>query len=83
MIAFQIAAVTVAAGSRRSTGRVAAGLLALACGASVASGFFDGQLQRDDLTPAEVGFPVLLLALAGVATTVALTRPAAEVGATS
>ena len=33
---------------------------------SVASGFFDGQLARGDLAPAEVGFQVLLLGLTGV-----------------
>lgn len=76
MIAFQVVAVTVAMRSRRLPGRIAAGLLGAACAVSVASGFFDGQLARGDLAPAEVGFQVLLLGLTGVlggiATTVVL-----------
>lgn len=82
MIAFQVVAVTVAVRSPRLPGRLAAGLLAAACAVSVASGFFDGQLARSDLAPAEVGFQVLLLGLTGVlggvATAVALARPTAE-----
>lgn len=81
MIAFQAVAVTVAVRSTRTPGRIAAGLLAAACGVSVASGFFDGQLARGDLAPAEVGFQVLLLGLTGVlggvATAVMLARPVA------
>ena len=53
----------------RSSGagrQVAAGLLALGCGVSVASGFFDGQLGRRDLAPGEVGFQVLLLGVTGM-----------------
>jgi hypothetical protein len=76
MIAFQAVAVIVAVRSRRTPGRVAAGLLGLACAASVASGFFDGQLARADLTSVEIGFQALLLAvtagLAALATTVAV-----------
>jgi len=76
MIAFQVVAVTVAVRSAHLPGRIAAGLLAAACAVSVASGFFDGQLARSDLAPAEVGFQVLLLGLTGVlggvATAVAL-----------
>ena len=66
MIAFQAVAVAVTVCSRRLPGRIAAGLLAAACAVSVASGFFDGQLARSDLAPAEVGFQVLLLGLTGV-----------------
>ncbi|HEY3408044.1 MAG TPA: hypothetical protein VGK53_07730 [Propionicimonas sp.] len=66
MIAFQVVAVTVAVRSAHLPGRIAAGLLAAACAVSVASGFFDGQLARGDLAPAEVGFQVLLLGLTGV-----------------
>ena len=79
MIAFQVVAVTVAVRSAHLPGRVAAGLLAAACAVSVASGFFDGQLGRGDLAPAEVGFQVLLLGLTGVlggvATAAALRGP--------
>jgi hypothetical protein len=82
MIAFQVVAVTVAARSTRLPGRIAAGLLAAACAVSVASGFFDGQLGRKDLTSAEVGFQALLLALTGllggVATAVAVAGPSPE-----
>ncbi len=66
MIVFQVMAVTVAVRSAHVPGRIAAGLLAAACAVSVASGFFDGQLARSDLGPAEVGFQVLLLGLTGV-----------------
>jgi len=66
MVAFQVVAVTVAVRSAGLPGRIAAGLLAAACAVSVASGFFDGQLARSDLAPAEVGFQVLLLGLTGV-----------------
>ncbi len=79
MIAFQVVAVTVAVRSPRLPGRIAAGLLAAACAVSVASGFFDGQLARSDLAPAEIGFQVLLLGLTGVlggvATAVVLAGP--------
>jgi len=79
MIAFQVVAVTVTVRSRRLPGRIAAGLLATACAVSVASGFFDGQLARADLSRLEVGFQVFLLALTGVlggvATAVLMARP--------
>lgn len=87
MIAFQVVAVTVAVRSHRLPGRIAAGILAAACAVSVASGFFDGQLARNDLAPAEVGFQVSLLAvtgaLGGLAGVSALARPAAAQAATS
>ena len=87
MIAFQVVTVTVAVRSRHLPGRIAAGLLAAACAVSVASGFFDGQLARSDLAPAEVGFQVLLLAatgaLGGLAAVNALSRPATAQAATS
>jgi len=56
---------------------VAAGLLALACGVSVASGFFDGGLGNDELTPALAAYQVFLLAVTGV-TGVAAALPARE-----
>jgi len=40
---------------------VAAGLLAAACFVSVISGFFDGGLANDDLTPGLVAYQALLL----------------------
>lgn len=58
--------------------RVAAGLLAVGCGVSIASGFFDGQLARRDLSSTEVGFQALLLGatglLGGLAAAVATTE---------
>jgi hypothetical protein len=42
---------------------VAAGLLALACFLSVISGFFDGGIGNDELTPALSTYQVFLLAL--------------------
>jgi len=48
---------------RRSSGgaAVAAGLLAAACFVSVISGFLDGGLANDDLTPGLVAYQALLL----------------------
>jgi hypothetical protein len=66
MIAFQAVAVAVAVRSRGKPGRVAAGLLFVACAVSLVSGFFDGQLARPDLSRAEVGFQAVLLAATGV-----------------
>jgi hypothetical protein len=84
MIAFQVIAVLFAVNGGRRTARVAAALLALACAVSVASGFFDGQLARADLTPAEVGFQAWLLAvtavLGGTAAAVAVRSRSASAG---
>ncbi|MCC6496333.1 MAG: hypothetical protein IT193_08750 [Propionibacteriaceae bacterium] len=78
MIAFQAVLTGVATRSTAVPGRVAAGLLALGCGVSVASGFFDGQLARRDLSATEIGFQVFLLGatgvLGGLATAVAATK---------
>ena len=45
---------------------VPAGLLALACLVSVASGFFDGGLGNDALSPALAAYQVVLLAVTGL-----------------
>jgi hypothetical protein len=66
MIAFQVAAFVMVRRGHGRPRRVAAVLLALACGVSVLSGFFDGQLGRADLTAGERGFQVWLLAVTGV-----------------
>jgi hypothetical protein len=58
----------------RRTARVAAGLLAAACLASVVSGFFDGQLARADLSGGEIAFQVWLLAVTAVLGGLALAR---------
>jgi hypothetical protein len=66
MIAFQAAAVLVLSRGGRRTSRIAASLLAVACGVSVASGFFDGQLGRAGLTGSEVAYQLGLLAVTGL-----------------
>ena len=66
MIAFQVAAFVVVRCGHGRPRRVAAVLLALACGVSVLSGFFDGQLGRADLTGGERGFQIWLLAVTGL-----------------
>jgi hypothetical protein len=73
MIALQAVTVLIVARSRRRAARVAASLLAVACGVSVASGFFDGQLGRGDLTGPEVAYQVGLLALTGLVGAAGLT----------
>lgn len=65
MIAFQVVATVVANRSAGVPSRVAASLLALGCGVSIASGFFDGQLARRDLSATEVGFQMFLLSATG------------------
>ncbi len=78
MIAFQVVLTGVAMRSTSAPSRVAAGLLALGCGVSITSGFFDGQLARRDLSSTEVGFQMFLLGatgvLGGLATAVAATK---------
>ena len=74
MIVFQAVTVWLAVRGGRRTVRVAAGLLSAACLVSVASGFFDGQLARADLSGAEVLFQVWLLAVTGVLGLLALVR---------
>ena len=44
----------------------AAGLLAVACAASILSGFFDGGLRNSALSPALFGFQLFLLAITAV-----------------
>ena len=66
MIAFQAASTLVATRRLGVPSRVAAGLLALGCGVSMASGFFDGQLARRDLSSSEVGFQLFLLGATGL-----------------
>lgn len=66
MIAFQAVCTAVSVRSVGRPSRVAAGLLAVGCGVSIASGFFDGQLARQDLSRTEVGFQVFLLGATGV-----------------
>lgn len=78
MIAFQASSTLVATRWRGVPSRIAAGLLALGCGVSIASGFFDGQLARRDLSTTEIGFQMFLLGatglLGGLAAAVAATK---------
>src|SRR4029077_7179059 len=52
MIALQVVLGALGVRLHGRGGAVAAGLLALACAVSVVSGFFDGGLGNDELTPA-------------------------------
>ena len=74
MIALQVVLTLVAV---RSTGWVAvsaAVLLALACLVSVVSGFFDGGLGNDALTPALSAYQVFLLVVTAVVGVLAALR---------
>ncbi len=66
MIVAQVVLAVLAVRLHGRWAAVPAGLLALACLASVASGFFDGGLGNEELTPALSAYQVLLLAVTGV-----------------
>ena len=66
MIAGQVIATWLSARSRSRAAAVSAGLLALACLVSLASGFFDGGLGHAGLEPGMAAYQVLLLAVTGV-----------------
>lgn len=66
MVAFQAVLTGATIRYEGTPRRVAAGLLALGCGVSIASGFFDGQVRRQDLSSPEVGFQALLLSVTGL-----------------
>ncbi len=66
MIALQVVLVVLAVRLHGRGAAVAAGLLALACAVSVVSGFFDGGLGNDELTPALSAYQVFLLLVTGV-----------------
>ncbi len=63
MIALQVLLTWVATRSDRVSAVVAAALLSVACLVSVASGFFDGGIGNDELTPGLAAFQLLLLAM--------------------
>jgi hypothetical protein len=69
MIAVQVVLTWLAV---RRGSRIAAGLLATACLVSVASGFFDGGLGNDELSPGLAAFQVLLLTVTGAVGVLAL-----------
>ncbi len=74
MIAVQALLVAVAARRSGRAAMVACGLLATACLVSVASGFFDGGLGNDELTPGLAAFQVFLLVVTGGVGVLALLR---------
>ena len=66
MIAVQVLLVVLAVRLHGRRAAVPAGLLALACGVSAISGFFDGGLGNDELTPALAAYQVFLLLVTAV-----------------
>jgi hypothetical protein len=74
MIAVQVVLTLVAVRSTRWFAVVAAVLLALACLVSVVSGFFDGGLGNDELTPALSAYQIFLLAVTAVVGALAARR---------
>ena len=76
MIVAQVVLTVLAVAAHGFGRRVPAGLLALACLVSVVSGFFDGGLGNDALTPALSAYQVFLLAVTGVVGVLAARRAA-------
>ena len=74
MIVVQVALTFVAVHSARWYAAAAAVLLALACLLSVVSGFFDGGIGNDALTPALSAYQVLLLVVTAVVGVLAARR---------
>jgi hypothetical protein len=74
MIVAQVLLTWLATRSSRRSALVAAVLLAVACLVSVVSGFFDGGIGNDELTPALTAFQVLLLGVTGVTGLLAAVR---------
>ncbi len=74
MIVVQVVLTLVAVTSARWFSAVAAGLLALACLVSVVSGFFDGGLGNDALTPALSAYQVFLLVVTALVGALATLR---------
>ena len=74
MIVVQVVLTLVAVTSARWFAAVAAGLLALACPVSVISGFFDGGLGNDALTPALSAYQVFLLVVTALVGALAARR---------
>ena len=74
MIAAQVLMTWMAVRGRRRRAAIPAGLLALACLVSVASGFFDGGLGNAALEPGMAAYQVFLLAVTGVVGVLAAVR---------
>ena len=74
MIAAQVLMTWMAVRGRRRRAAIPAGLLALACLVSVASGFFDGGLGNAALEPGMAAYQVFLLTVTGVVGVLAAVR---------
>ena len=74
IIAAQVLMTWMAVRGRRRRAAIPAGLLALACLVSVASGFFDGGLGNVALEPGMAAYQVFLLAVTGVVGVLAAVR---------
>jgi hypothetical protein len=74
MIAAQVLMTWMAVRGRRRRAAIPAGLLALACLVSVASGFFDGGLGNAALEPGMAAYQVFLLTLTGAVGVLAAVR---------
>ena len=74
MLAGQLVTTWLAARGRRRGAAVPAGLLAVACLVSLASGFFDGGLGNTALEPGMAAYQVFLLTVTGVVGVLAAIR---------
>jgi len=74
MVAAQVLMTWMAVRGRRRRAAIPAGLLALACLVSVASGFFDGGLGNAALEPGMAAYQVFLLTLTGAVGVLAAVR---------
>jgi hypothetical protein len=74
MIAGQVLMAVLATRTSRRWGAVPATVLALACLVSIVSGFFDGGLGNDRLTPWHAAYQALLLAVTGLVGLLAAVR---------
>ena len=74
MIVVQVLLTFVAARLDGRRAGAAAGLLALACFVSVISGFFDGGIGNDELTPALSAYQMFLLVVTAVVAALAALR---------
>jgi hypothetical protein len=74
MIAAQVVTTVLSVRGRRRRAAIPAGLLALACLVSVASGFFDGGLGNAGLEPGMAAYQVFLLAVTGAVGVLAAAR---------
>ena len=74
MVAAQVVMTWMAVRGRRRRAAIPAGLVAVACLVSVASGFFDGGLGNAALEPGMAAYQVFLLAVTGVVGVLAAVR---------